>query len=292
MKRFKLKEDFAGKKAGDILEFKDPYTAIIWSYKSAIISLNINLELLEEVIESPVIMYTNEDIVYLDYKGNRELKVGDTYYIILNNAYTTGVIYGDITLYKDFSDNNTCFKTKEAANDCLRLQKAIKDSGLKVRDCIDNRSEEYYNSDFKWVKSFDKSFIVKDFKIVDNQPCLIRGFNLAHKLEDYIKPKLIFGGNEVTIRKHTYSNEPWTSDVFIVCNNETSLYSNCKKLMDALIILKEFKFGTKPLTNSKQTAFKDIDTLRVGCTTGTITEAKAILKACEELLKEDKSRPL
>lgn len=98
-----------------------------------------------------------------------------------------------------------------------------------------------------------------------------------------IKPhveKLTFGGHLVEI-KLTSSRK----DVLIISQMVSAYYSSMVKLRDSVDTLSNIKFGPHKLEVALITKHSFI---KFGCTSGTYGEVLEILKACEELLKNQK----
>lgn len=255
---------------------------------------NKALELAKELEKQEPDLYTDEDLVYLDGK-KEELFIGDNYYSVQKENFFTGLNRnldkGQISIIKN--GNWAIFKTEKAAQDYITLQKAIKESGLKVGNSLNNYYSYYQLSDDKFQDSayFSENYKVVDFKIYKNLPCVIVDniWKYAVPLKNIKSNKLTFGGNEVILNKKGNS-------VDITCKGVTGSYEELKEIFDSFVEYKtkfKGKFGSvefKKFTINEEeyepyyTNLSDEDTVTIGCTTAEVKELKNILKECEILL--------
>jgi len=254
---------------------------------------NKALELAAELEKQEPDLYTDEDLVYLDGK-KEELFIGDTYYYIHKGSSSIE----KSSIVKDFYKHPTVtrFKTEQAAKDYISLQKAIKESGLKVGDKFFGQGK-YFGLSTDVPKFMDalgtfKSLncYIKSFRIIENKPCLISDY-WAIILNTIVSDKLTFGGNEVTLKKEN-------NTVLITCKGVTGTYEELLEISVNYIDFKSkynCKFGTERLklftinNNEVEPELSEVlddDSITIGCTTGTVKEFRNILKECKLLLEK------
>lgn len=258
-------------------------------------------EFWEKIKEEPL-FYTNEDEVYLDgvktpiYNTNIDLYV--VYSDLSGGTHSTNIARYIKNCIFTIVDNKIkskfgtgfvkLFLTQKAAQDYVKLQKAIKASGLKVGDQFPaNRETVYRSSSWKegdW-RLWPSCYKIDGFCIEEDSVCAYYKTNLLNKtifyfkLDDITKLKLLFGDKEVSIEVMDLNHGQ--RRVFIECQNERSSYEEVKKFRDAISTIQNFKFGSKsinlnPLGNK----------FTIGCTTGTLDQIDIILRECEKLLKK------
>lgn len=292
MKKYKLIKEYPGSpKAGTIgyLVMGESVTCFILPDNSKIFS-SITIIDFEEfpeywktIIEEPL-FYTSEDEIYYDGLALPVYK-GDEIYIVNNDELLPFIA----TIQIKTSNSFKAFKTLVAAQDYIILQKAIKESELKIGDPLKLINTPSFN-----IKSYPKynswsivsswlgtNYKVEDFFILYGIPAIKTCDCFLVPISDYSKAKLFFGNKEVELKlvQSTYK------DIDIICSGETSKYSSCKKFRDAITTIQEFKFGTREVEYMME---KIIETyprrIKIGCTIGALEEIDKILKECEKLL--------
>lgn len=92
--------------------------------------------------------------------------------------------------------------------------------------------------------------------------------------------RLTFGGNEVTIEQIKNTASVFDS-IYIKCKGETGTYKQLERIYDKHLN-STMMFGKAICT------FNNVENVKIGCTTGTLTELRKILEKCNELLDEKK----
>lgn len=297
---YKFKTDYLGRLEGET--FITEAKSLSWDYQGARIEIPITHGALEE-ITSPVIYNTNEDEVYLIHDINTDLKRKETYYRgcrhLLQYEGTNQVTRLDVTNHREFeyfvgAKDSVRFKTRQSWDDYVKLQQAIKDSGLKIGDDVGELSNlnAYFVTFDKGVAvgvrfhswDHEDSRVATGFKIVDGYPCVSVDqcyvdnyvwFKIAD-LKPSTKKHFKFGGKDVSIELASAGKE-----VIITAEGAQETYTSAKKLVDAINTIKGWRFGSHEVKyrNDKQ------DTnVTIGCTTGKLSEIEAILAGCEDLL--------
>jgi hypothetical protein len=283
MRKFKLKEAFAGLPEGHVFTTKateDKVLLEVPNYKGAGIYLYTTSELVEEVMQ--YLFISDEAELYPGGEGKPVYKDEYSYSVnitSLNNNYGTaqaGLV--------DYRHVQKTFHTLSAAEDYKRVNKKARELNLKVGAELRLHSVQFFDASFKSHErgSFDSNRIL-GFVILNGEPAI--KVNQGSVYYVYMKHMsasgLTFGNKPVTLR------ESWiVGEVEIECEGSKSMYQNCKKFIDAARVIRLFKFGSKELkTKSGTPASESFETITIGCTIGTFKEAEAILVACEKLLK-------
>lgn len=228
------------------------------------------------------ILYTSEHEVYVEGKSEAcyvNDKVFAVNYLLNFTRSSFNILYRH--------DGFKYFKTEQAANDYIKLQKAIKESKLEIGNLIKGDYDNYCTNLKSWgyaIKgegSFraDESYCkTSNFLIFEDKPCVIT--NDIHNnsfyyipLEQFNKPKLIFGDREVTIKKSDTNNK----DIIITCGGENLNYNKLKEFRKSIDIIQNFKFGNKKFEgffnrDEPNTWIIQTTGVKIGCTTGTIEQ--------------------
>ncbi len=191
---------------------------------------------------------------------------------------------------------------------CTKIakQEYLESFGVKVGDKFDadllnawqEHDENYYHSESGWTKQhhpFVGERVAESLSIIEDKPAiLISGtLNVYVKLEGFskfakeYKPKLTFGGHEVTIDGYQ-----------ITCKGETDHYQQLlavqRTILNQFKLLNKTSFGNKRLKSFSydddthlcqfQRTYKiqDEDTVEIGCTTGTWKELCDIINHFEK----------